>query len=91
MHQSGLNAIEISKKNGLWNFMDDVDQLIIPKDLMEALRQEDGALDFFNSINPSSKRFALRWLKLAKTGKTRTSRIEKLVSLSSQGLKLAGS
>ena len=33
MHDAGLKSISISKSNGLWNFMDDVDNLIIPEDL----------------------------------------------------------
>ncbi len=59
MHQSGFKTIELSKANGLWNFMDDVDNLIIPEDLAEALSRLDGASEFFASINDSSKRFVL--------------------------------
>lgn len=91
MHESGLKAIEASKSNGLWNFMDDVDNLIIPKDLSKELSKLNGAAEFFNSINPSSKRFVLRWIKLAKTEKTRNNRIKKLAQLSAKGEKLPGS
>jgi uncharacterized protein YdeI (YjbR/CyaY-like superfamily) len=91
MHSAGYKSIEIAKSNGLWNFMDDVDQLITPEDLLKALRQHTEALAFFNSINNSSKRFVLRWIKLAKTQKTRTKRIEQLVELSAKGEKLPGS
>ena len=91
MHEAGLRSISISKSNGLWNFMDDVDDLIVPEDLQEGLSKKKEAVEFFNSINPSSKRFVLRWLKLAKTEKTRKNRIQKLVELSSKGEKLPGS
>jgi uncharacterized protein YdeI (YjbR/CyaY-like superfamily) len=91
MHASGLKSIQDGKKSGLWNFMDDVDQLIIPKDLKAALSEKKEALDFFHSINDSSKRFVLRWLKLAKTSKTREKRIQQLTQLSSEGKKLPGS
>ena len=91
MHEAGLKSISISKSNGLWNFMDDVDNLIIPEDLQNELLRKKEALEFFNSINPSSKRFVLRWVKLAKTEKTRKNRIQKLVELSSKGEKLPGS
>jgi uncharacterized protein YdeI (YjbR/CyaY-like superfamily) len=91
IHQSGFNAVETSKKAGLWNFMDDVDNLIIPNDLQEALAINNEAKLFFDAINASSKRFVLRWIKLAKTDKTRVSRIEQIVQLSSQGEKLKGS
>jgi uncharacterized protein YdeI (YjbR/CyaY-like superfamily) len=91
MHESGLKTIEISKSNGLWNFMDDVDNLIVPKDLSDELSKLKGAIDFFNSINDSSKRFVLRWIKLAKTEKSRKNRIKKIAQLSANREKLPGS
>jgi len=91
MHQAGLASIKAGKESGLWNFMDDVDQLILPKDLQEALKLLPGATDFFLNINDSSKRFVLRWIKLAKTEKTRENRINKIAKLSSMGEKLPGS
>lgn len=91
MHKAGLQAIEAAKKSGLWNFMDDVDKLIVPKDLQEALKKNKEAEVFFYAINDSSKRFVLRWLKLAKTDKTRLARINQLVTLSAKKEKLKGS
>jgi uncharacterized protein YdeI (YjbR/CyaY-like superfamily) len=91
MHESGLKAFERSKASGLWDFMEDVDQLMVPKDLSDALATYSGATAFFNGINPSSKRFVLRWLKLARTEKTRQKRIEQLTQLAARGEKLPGS
>jgi uncharacterized protein YdeI (YjbR/CyaY-like superfamily) len=91
MHESGLRTIEISKSKGPWDFMDDVDNLLIPGDLSAGLSKYHGASEFFNSINDSSKRFVLRWIKLAKTDKTRRNRIEKIAQLSAKGEKLPGS
>lgn len=91
VHPSGYNTVEASKKAGLWNFMDDVDHLIVPKDLQEALSKSNEAKLFFEGINASSKRFVLRWIKLAKTDKTRASRIDQIVQLSLKGEKLKGS
>lgn len=91
MQEAGFRSIEISKQAGLWDFMDDVDKLIVPQDLMNALKKKDGAEDFFHAINDSSKRFVLRWIKLAKTEKTRASRVEKIAQLSAKGEKLKGS
>lgn len=91
MHESGFRSIERSKQAGLWDFMEDVDRLEVPKDLQEALEKVEGASTFFHAINDSSKRFVLRWLKLAKTDKTRTARIQQLAELSGRGEKLKGS
>ena len=91
MEDAGYRSIELSKQNGLWDFLDEVDQLVVPEDLKESLKKYDGATEFFYAINDSSKRFVLRWLKLAKTDKTRYSRILQLAILSSKGEKLKGS
>ena len=91
MHESGLRSIEAGKASGLWNFMDDVDRLEIPEDLRQALDAKSGALAFFEGTNASSKRNALRWVKLAKTEATRTKRILELARLSSKAKKLPGS
>ena len=90
MHESGLRSIADSKANGLWHFMEDVDNLVVPEDVSEALSKLEGASHFFEALNPSSKRFVLRWIKLAKTDKTRNNRIQKLAELSSKGEKLPG-
>ena len=91
MHAAGQASIDRGKASGLWHFMDDVDALVLPEDLKIALKALPPAATFFDSINPSSKRFVLRWVKLAKTEKTRKSRILKVVQLSAKGEKLPGS
>lgn len=91
MHEAGFRSIEAARKNGLWEMMDDVDDLVVPNDLQEALGKNDKATEFFNSINASSKRFVLRWIKIAKTEKTRMARIRQIAELSAKGEKLKGS
>ena len=90
VHQSGKNAVIASKESGLWNFMDDVDNLIIPDDLQNALNENQTANQFFNQLSPSNKRFVLRYLKLAKTDATRQKRIVQIVTLSAEGKKIPG-
>ena len=91
MEAAGYESIEAAKASGLWDFMDDVDQLLVPADLQAELQKYPGASDFFYAINDSSKRFVLRWLKLAKTDKTRTARLQELAQLSARGETLKGS
>jgi uncharacterized protein YdeI (YjbR/CyaY-like superfamily) len=91
MKDAGFLSIQLSKEHGLWDFMDDVDRLIVPDDLEKELNRFNGATEFFHSINDSSKRFVLRWVKLAKTEKTRIARIGQLAQLSAKGEKLKGS
>ncbi|MFA0965053.1 YdeI family protein [Roseivirga sp. BDSF3-8] len=91
MHDAGLKSIEASKASGLWDFMNDVDNLVIPTDLQKALKKYPEAETFFHNINDSSKRFVLRWIKLAKKEETRQARMEKIAQLSARGEKLPGS
>jgi len=91
MHSSGLQSVEEGKTDGLWHFMDDVDNLVVPADLESSLKSTEGAFEFFDQINDSSKQNSLRWLKLAKTKKTRQKRLFELTRLSAQGEKLPGS
>lgn len=91
MQEAGFLSIQLSKEHGLWDFMDEVDRLIVPEDLQKELNRYSGASEFFHSINASSKRFVLRWIKLAKTEKTRIARIGQLAQLSAKGEKLKGS
>ncbi len=71
----GIKAIEKARKDGGWNFMDDVDQLIIPEDFLNELNNLPSALSNFKAFPPSIQRFTLQWIKLSKTSKTRSQRI----------------
>ncbi len=88
MHASGLAVVEEGKNNGLWNFMDDVDALIMPDDLVEALKEHHPALENFEAFSPSSRRNVLRWIKLAKKPETRAKRIHKTATLAEQNKKV---
>jgi uncharacterized protein YdeI (YjbR/CyaY-like superfamily) len=90
VHQSGFDSVIASKKVGLWNFMDDVDNLIVPDDLQLALNNNQAAYLFFDGLSASNKRFVLRYLKLVKTDETRKKRIIQIVTLSAEGKKIPG-
>jgi uncharacterized protein YdeI (YjbR/CyaY-like superfamily) len=91
MHAAGLHTINGSKRNGLWNFMDDVDALEMPTDLLEALHENPLSLNYFENFPTSSKRFILRWIKIAKTSQTRAERIGMTTRLAAQNKRIAGS
>ncbi len=81
MHESGIKSVEESKSSGLWNFMDDVDDLILPNDLKQELLKAPPAYSNFMSFNNSSVRNMLRRIKLTKTEKTRIKYIQQTVNL----------
>ena len=91
MHQSGRVAVQDARDAGLWEAMNDVDNLVIPDDLAAALASRPGATDNFLGIPPSSRRFALRWIKAAKADTTRQRRVTTTADLAQQGKRVPGS
>ena len=78
MQQSGRDAISQTKLLGLWDAMQDVDTLVIPNDLQILLDKDRTAATYFKDCPPSYKRNALRWLKSAKTTRTRQKRLDSI-------------
>lgn len=91
MTEAGRQSVLISKQNGLWNFMDDVDALIKPQDFIKCLEDNPPAMQCFDAFGVSSKRFMLRHIKIAKTADTRAKRISEISLLAKQNKKLPGS
>lgn len=88
MHPSGEAAIAQSKLAGLWSVMSDVDALIVPPDLRDALAGRPAAEAYFDACPPSYRRNVLRWIKLAKTPPTRSKRISQTVDSSAAGQRI---
>lgn len=84
MTEAGYKSIEIAKKNGSWNILDEVDDLKIPKDLDLEFTAKPDAKDFFLSLSISNKKSILMWLVLAKRPETRQKRIAEIIELALQ-------
>lgn len=87
MTQAGLACVEVAKQNGSWNILDEVEALIIPKDLEAAFANSPAAEAFFSNLSKSVKKILLSWLVLAKTTGTRQKRIAEIIESAEQGLK----
>ena len=90
MHESGLRAVEAAKRSGAWDFLNDVDALIKPDDLVAVLRKHPPALENYEAFPDSAKRDILRWIKLAKKPETRAKRIQKTAELAAQNQRASG-
>ncbi|MEM9116709.1 MAG: YdeI/OmpD-associated family protein [Cyanobacteria bacterium P01_F01_bin.56] len=90
MHESGIKVVEAAKQSGAWDFLNDVDALIAPDDLVEALTQHPPALANYEAFPDSAKRDILRWIKLAKKPETRIKRIQKTADLAAQDQRASG-
>jgi len=87
MQLPGLKMVEIAKSNGAWDFLNDVEDLIIPPDLEEALKKNGNAKYFYERFPNSSKRGILEWIKNAKQESTRRKRILETVSKAAKNIK----
>lgn len=87
MMEAGHNIIVIAKQNGSWSILDEVEELIIPKDLEKEFKKKPGSKDYFLSLSKSVKKMMLQWIVLAKQEETRQKRINEIAELASQKLK----
>lgn len=84
MTQAGLDSIQIAKQNGSWTILDEVEELIIPKDLEKAFRKHKGSKDYFLSLSKTIRKMMLQWIVLAKRLETRQKRIDEIAELAGQ-------
>ncbi len=82
MRPAGIRAVEVAKANGMYTFLDDVDAMIVPDDLADALGDLRVVFDGFSD---SRRKQALYWLKSAKRAETRSDRIAKIVAAAAEG------
>lgn len=81
IHESGLKSIKIAKENGSWFALDDVENLIIPKDLQIEFDKSTIAFTNYKNFAPSYRKSYLYWLHQAKRETTRQKRITEIISL----------
>lgn len=87
MTEEGYKSIQTAKNNGSWTILDEVEELIIPKDLERAFAKKPTSKGFFLSLSKSDRKAMLQWLVLAKNTETRQKRLKELVRLAEQQLK----
>jgi uncharacterized protein YdeI (YjbR/CyaY-like superfamily) len=79
--EAGMKSVAIAKENGSWNILDEVEELIIPKDLEKEFRSKKGSKAFFQSLSKSVRKAMLQWITMAKRPETRQKRISEIAEL----------
>ena len=87
MTDSGMLAIKIAKENGSWDRLNEVDNLVLPADLLKAFNKNKLAKSNWEKFSKSVKQGILQWLLSAKKTETRQKRISEIVSLAEKNLK----
>ncbi len=76
---AGQAVVDAAKANGAWTVSDEIEDLVIPADLAEALRSNASAESCFARFSASAKKNILWWIKSARTAPTRARRINTTV------------
>jgi uncharacterized protein YdeI (YjbR/CyaY-like superfamily) len=84
MTEAGLAKIAVAKENGSWTSLDEIEALIVPPDLKQALEADETANKNFAAFNNSTKKSIFQWIQSAKSPETRLNRIVKTVSSAAQ-------
>ena len=88
MAEAGLRAVEDAKASGMWDaaYTSRVEPEV-PKDLMEALRQDRGALRNFKGFSNSAKLMYVHWVESSKRKETRARRIVEVVRRAAENIR----
>ncbi|WP_417592845.1 YdeI/OmpD-associated family protein [Owenweeksia hongkongensis] len=87
MMEAGLQSVEVAKQNGSWTILDEVEALIMPKDLEAELKTRPDAKDYFEGLSKSGKKILLHWVMSAKRPETRHKRIIEIAENAALGMK----
>ena len=90
MAPPGIAAVEAAKANGMWAFLDDVERLEVPDDLLVAFEARPGSRANWDGFPPSARRGMLEWIKQSKTAPTRLKRIARTAECAARGERALG-
>lgn len=85
--KQGHKMVELAKASGTWDALNEVEDLVIPADLMKEFQKFNSALKNWNNFPDSSKRGILEWIFNAKRSETRKKRIDETASLANQNIR----
>lgn len=87
MAPRGLELVELARKNGKWDALNDVEALVLPQDLEKRFARAARARAYFEAFPRSVKRGILEWISNAKRPETRRKRIEETVTLAAKNVR----
>ncbi len=85
MTPPGQRLVDAAKADGSWAFLDDIEALVEPPDLAEALDSEPRARAVWDETIGSVRKRALYHIKTAKRAETRARRIKEIAARAARG------
>jgi len=87
MRPAGLAAVALAQQTGTWTALDDVDNLVEPAALTEALNANPAARQHWEEFPRSARRAILQWISQAKREPTRATRIAETARLAADNIR----
>jgi uncharacterized protein YdeI (YjbR/CyaY-like superfamily) len=87
MAPRGVELVELAKRTGTWDALNDVEALVEPEDLKARLDSSRAARAHWDAFPRSVKRGILEWILNAKRPETRQKRIEETASQAAKNLR----
>jgi uncharacterized protein YdeI (YjbR/CyaY-like superfamily) len=87
MAPAGMAMVKAAKDNGMWDYLNEVEEAVIPSDLQAAFDENAAAWGHWNKFPPSTQKQILHWILDAKRPETRAKRIAETVELAAKGLR----
>ena len=87
MTEAGMRMVELAKATGTWDALNEVEEAIIPDDMVRLLKKKKTAEKHFLAFSVSVRKQILSWILSAKTPATREKRIKETVELAARNVK----
>ena len=87
MAAAGLDMVALAKETGTWDALNDVEDGVIPEDLLNAFAKYPNSQAHFENFPRSVKRGILEWIFNAKRTDTRAKRIEETARLAAENIR----
>lgn len=85
MTDAGRAVIARAQADGSWTLLDDVENLVVPDDLVDALERHPGAREQWDAFPRSARRGILEWIVQARTAGTRERRVAEAAERAAKG------
>jgi uncharacterized protein YdeI (YjbR/CyaY-like superfamily) len=90
MAEAGRRVVEAARADGSWTLLDEVEELVVPADLAEALAALPDARPHWDAFPPGARRALLTWIVTAKRPATRERRVAETARAAAEGRRANG-
>ena len=86
MTEAGRAVVERAKADGTWSLLDEIEDGVVPADLLAAFSARPGSREHFDSFTPGVRRSILAWIVQARRPETRAARVAATAEQAERGV-----